>query len=119
MTVNSIGEYTATPRDVQANFNGMQLLYLYWEEHLMYCCALAFLVAPGMPFAEFLEQVLKPAIHAHPDSAKIDFSQALWQLNDQPFTPDYAASLEANGIDHKSMLRLNTPGLNGIQGSCS
>jgi len=119
MTVNAIGEYTATPRDVQANFHGMQLLYVYWEKHLMYCSAFALLVAPSLTFGDFIDQMFMGVIQAHPDSAKIDFSQALWLLNDQPFTPDYAASLEANGIDHKSMLRLNTPGLNGIQGSCS
>ena len=29
MTVNAISEYRATPRDLQANFHGMQMLYVY------------------------------------------------------------------------------------------
>lgn len=118
MTVNAISEYSATPRDLQANFNGMQLLYVYWEKHLIFCSPFAFLVAPTMTFSEFIDQILKDAIKAHPDSASVDFSAAVWTLNGERLTPDPAASLEANGVDHKSMLRLNTPGLSGIQGSC-
>lgn len=119
MTVNAISEYRATPRDLQANFHGMQMLYVYWEKHLMFCSPFAFLVAPAMTFGAFIEQVFTDAIKAHPDSARIDFSEAVWLLNGQPFTADPSASLEANGIDHKSLLRLSTPGLNGVQGSCS
>ncbi len=119
MSVNAIGEYRATPCDLQANFNGMQMLYVHWEKHLVFCSPFAFLVAPAMTFAEFVEQLLKDAIKAHPDSARVDLNEAVWTLNGERFVPDYAASLEANGIDHKSMLRLNTPGLNGLQGSCS
>jgi phenol hydroxylase P4 protein len=119
MSVNAIGEYRATPRDLQANFNGMQMLYVHWEKHLIFCSPFAFLVAPAMTFAEFVEQLLKDAIKTHPDSARVDFNEVVWNLNGERFVPDYASSLEANGIDHKSMLRLNTPGLNGVLGSCS
>lgn len=118
MTVQAISEYRATPRDVLANFHGMQVLYVYWEKHLMFCSPFAFLVAPDMRFSAFIDQVLADAIKAHPDSARIDFSAAVWILNGEPLTPDLGASLEANGVDHKSLLRLVTPGLSGLQGSC-
>jgi phenol hydroxylase P4 protein len=61
-----------------------------------------------MPFSDFIEQVVKPSIARHPDAPQVDFAQALWRLNDQPFTPDLGASLIANGIDHKSLLHLDT-----------
>lgn len=119
MSVKAISPYTAEPRDKVENFHGMQLLYLHWPNHMMYCSPFAFLVAPDMSFSAFLEEVLRPAIEAHPDSAAMDFSQVQWQLNKTAFAPQADASLISNGIDHKSMLTMTTPGLNGIQGSGS
>jgi phenol hydroxylase P4 protein len=117
MPVTSIGAYEAQPLDRQENFHGLQLVYLCWEKHLMFCAPFTFPLPPSMTFADFIEQVVKPSISQHPDASKVDFSQAVWRLNDQPFAPDNSASLIANGIDHKSLLHLNTPGLNGIAGS--
>ncbi|WP_338743876.1 phenol hydroxylase subunit P4 [Pseudomonas sp. KK18] len=117
MPVTAIGAYDAQPLDRQENFRGLQLVYLCWEKHLMFCAPLTFPLPPTMLFGDFIEQVVKTAIAQHPDAARINFSQVLWRVNDRPFTPDNSASLIANGIDHKSLLHLNTPGLNGIAGS--
>ncbi|NUT77989.1 phenol hydroxylase [Pseudomonas sp. C1C7] len=117
MPVTAIGAYNAQPLDHQANFHGLQLVYLCWEKHLMFCAPFTFPLPPDMPFGAFIEQVVKPSIASHPEASRVDFSQAQWRLNDQPFSPDNNASLIANGIDHKSLLHLNTPGLNGIAGS--
>lgn len=119
MTVNAIGTYEFPPRDLEANFHGNRLLYLGWDRHLMFCSPFALLVDPAMGFAEWCEQVLRPAMAAHPDTAKVDFNASVWLLNDQPWVPDFAASLDANGLRHKDMLRLQTPGLNGLGNSAS
>jgi phenol/toluene 2-monooxygenase (NADH) P4/A4 len=119
MSVKAISEYITEPKDTVANFNGMQVLYVYWEKHLMFCSPFALLVSPEMTLGAFFDEVLRPAIAAHPDSAQVDFSQAQWRLNDQPFIPDLGAGLLAQGIDHKSMLTLTTPGLTGIKGCAS
>ncbi|MCQ4326696.1 phenol hydroxylase [Stutzerimonas stutzeri] len=119
MTVKAIGEYRFRPLDVQEHFHGNQLLYVGWDRHLMFCSPLALLVAPTLSFAELLDQVIAPAFAAHPDSAAADLRRATWYLNDEPFQPELSASLAANGLRHKDMLRLDTPGLNGIAGSCS
>lgn len=119
MTVKSIGEYQFRPLDLQENFHGQQLLYISWDRHLMYCAPFAFLVEPAQTFAELIDLVLKPAIAAHPDSTCADLRSAIWYLNDKPFQPDFDASLMANGVRHKDMLRLDTPGLDGIADSCS
>ncbi|MBK1887177.1 MULTISPECIES: phenol hydroxylase subunit P4 [Marinobacter] len=119
MSVNAISEYHAEPKDRVENFNGMQLLYVYWPKHLMFCAPFALLVAPDMTFGAFVDELLKPAVAGHPDSGKADFLNAQWLLNDEAFTPDPAASLIDNGIDHKSMLTVTTSGLEGIQGSAS
>ena len=119
MPVKSIGEYRFRPQDLQENFHGNQLLYIGWDRHLMFCSPVALLVPPSMSFAELLDQRVKPAYATHPDSAAVDLREAIWYLNDQPFQPNLFASLEANGLRHKDMLRLVTPGLDGIAGSCS
>ncbi|VVP20882.1 hypothetical protein PS838_03836 [Pseudomonas fluorescens] len=117
MPVTAIGAYDAQPLDSQDNFNGLQLVYLCWERHLMFCAPFTLPLPPAMAFADFIEQVVKPSISQHPDAPRVDFNQARWRLNDQPFSPDNGASLIANGIDHKSLLHLDTPGLNGIAGT--
>lgn len=119
MSVNAISEYRAEPKDRVENFNGMQLLYVYWPHHLMYCSPFAMLVAPDMTFGAFVDEVLKPAVASHPDSEKADFLKAEWLLNGEDFKPDPEATMAASGIDHKSMLTVTTPGLDGIQGSAS
>lgn len=119
MSVKAISEYITESKDTVANFNGMQVVYVYWEKHLMYASPFAFLVAPDMTLGDFLDGVLRPAIAAHPDSARVDFAQGQWSLNGQAFRPDPAVGLLAQGVDHKSMLTLTTPGLTGINGSAS
>ena len=119
MTVKALYDYKFEPKDKVENFHGMQLLYVYWPNHLLFCAPFAFLVAPDMSFGEFVETVLKPAVAAHPDSAKADFLAADWLLNDEAFVPEATASLKDSGIDHKSMLTVRTQGLNGIDGSAS
>lgn len=114
MSVNALYDYKFEPKDKVENFHGMQLLYVYWPNHLLFCAPFAVLVQPDMTFGAFVEDILKPAIAAHPDAARANFLNAEWQLNDEAFTPDANASLKDNGIDHKSMLTVTTPGLNGM-----
>lgn len=117
MSVNALYDYKFEPRDKVENFNGMQLLYVLWPDHLMFCSPFALLVDLNMTFGAMVEEILKPATAAHPEAAKADFLGAQWQLNDGPFTPDANASLKDNGIDHKSMLTVTTPGLKGLAGA--
>lgn len=117
MPVTAIGAYNAKPLDSQDKFNGAQLVYLCWERHLLFCAPFTFPLPPSMLFGDFLDQVLRPAIAQHPDASAVDFAKATWRLNDEPFIPDNLVSLAGNGIDHKSLLHLDTPGLTGIAGS--
>jgi phenol/toluene 2-monooxygenase (NADH) P4/A4 len=119
MPVTAIGPYAAQPLDRQANFNGLQLVYLCWEKHLLFCAPFTFPLPPEMSFGDFIDNVVTPSISSHPDASSVDFASATWRLNDQPFTPNVTVSLSANGIDHKSLLHLATPGLNGIAGTCN
>lgn len=112
-------DYTGEMKDRVENFHGNQLFYIGWDKHLMFCAPLAFPLPPSMPFKAMVEQILPAGFGVHPDFAKIDWSQVTWLSSGQPFTPDFEKSLAENGLGHKAVLRFQTPGLNGIKGSCS
>jgi len=50
MSVNALYDYKFEAKDKVENFNGMQLLYVYWPNHLMFCAPFALLVQPDMSF---------------------------------------------------------------------
>ena len=106
-------------RDHIQNFGGRQLLYVLWERHLMICAPLAFAVSPDKSLRRFIDEELAGSgFAAHPDFARIDWSAVQWRGGDgQPFTPRLDASLRDNGLVHKSLLRMITPGLDGLRGS--
>lgn len=106
-------------RDVRENFHGNILVYVHWEQHLSFCSALTFPLPPTMPFGALVSDVIAPAYAAHPDAAKIDWSAVVWMIDGEKSEPDLSASLEANGMHHKSLVRFWTPGLTGWAGSAS
>lgn len=111
--------YTGEIKDRVENFHGQQLLYIGWEDHLMYCAPLCIPVPATLLFGTLTAEIIPSLYPAHPDTAKIDWAKAQWFSSGQPFKPDSAKSLAENGLGHKAALRFRTPGLTGIQGSCS
>ena len=77
----------------------------------------AFATPPDTPLGKLLDEMIPGAYAQHPEFEQIDWDQVRWLLNGEAFTPDREASLISQGIDHKSILRFETPGLNGIQGT--
>ncbi|MCR6628687.1 MAG: phenol hydroxylase subunit P4 [Magnetospirillum sp.] len=100
-------------RDRQDNFHGNIVSYVHWEEHLSFCAALAFPLPPAMPFQALVSDVIGTYYRAHPDFARIDWSQVTWTIDGKPVQPDMAKSLAENGVGHKSLIRFWTPGLDG------
>ena len=118
MTVAAItDDYSGKPLDSVEHFHGNQIVYIGWDHHLMFCAPFAFPLRPDMPFRALLDEVIPGAFSQHPEFASIDWDQAIWHLNGDPFEPDLDKSLIEHGIDHKSILRFATPGLNGIRGT--
>ncbi len=111
--------YTGEIKDRVENFHGKQLLYICWEDHLMYCSPMCIPVPPDLPFGALTAEIIPGLYAAHPDTVKIDWSNVVWLCSGQVFTPDPARSLTDNGLGHKALLCFRTPGLNGINGSCS
>jgi len=114
MAVTSTKPYVAVPRDQVANFNGKQIVYVYWEQHLLFATPLLLVVEPGMRLGDMLQNVVKPLIQADPDAAAIDLTQVEWRKNKAAWSPNFDASLADNGIVHKEQLIFRTPGLNAL-----
>jgi len=111
--------YSGEMKDRVQNFHGKQLLYIGWEDHLMYCAPLCIPIEGSTPFGALSSAVIPSLYPAHPDTAKINWNEVEWFRSGERFTPDPAQSLLANGLGHKAILRFRTPGLTGIKGSCS
>ncbi len=110
--------YTSEVRDRVENFHGQQLLYIGWDNHLMYSNPLCIPVAPDMPFSMLPTKILPDLYDLHPDMAKVDWKKVEWLRDGKSFTPDMNESVAGNGFGHKSVLRFATPGLNGLDGRC-
>lgn len=118
MSTVALQPYDFPAKDVRGNFPA-PLLYIGWEDHLMFCAPHCLPLPPDMPFGALAAQVLPGVYGEHPDFARIDWSRAEWFKSGQPWTPDPAKSLADNGLGHKDVIRFRTPGLTGIAGSCS
>ena len=114
-----VPDYTGERLDRVENFHGNQVLYLGWDHHLMFCAPVAIAVPPDTPFSTVIEELIPGAFSLHPEFADIDWDKVEWHLNGQDFTPQADVALIDQGIDHKSIVRFNTPGLDGINGSGS
>lgn len=118
MSAVAVKPYDFPARNRRENFPA-PLLYIGWEDHLMFASPVCLPLPPDTPFGALVQGVLPGVYGEHPDFAKIDWSQVEWFKSGQPWTPDPAKSLQAYGLQHKDAIRFRTPGLTGIQGTCS
>lgn len=118
MTVAALKPYSFPPKDSVGKFPA-PLLYIGWEDHLLFSAPHCLPLPPDIPFSALTENVLPGVYGYHPDFAKIDWSKVEWLKSGQPFKPDASKSLADNGLGHKDVIRFRTPGLTGINGSCS
>ena len=120
MSVIALNEgYTGEIRDRVENFHGKQLLFVGWEDHLMFCAPHCIPVEAATPFRTLIDEMLPAMYASHPDWQNVDLNAVEWFRSGQPFTPDFNQTIGGNGLGHKAVIRFRTPGLNGINGSCS
>lgn len=110
-------DYMGERRDRVENFHGNQLVFIGWDHHLMFCSPVALALPPETSFGKFLDEYIPGAFSLHPDFGEIEWDRVQWHLNGEHFEPDADKTLAELGVDHKSIIRFATPGLNGIQGS--
>ncbi|MCS0631248.1 phenol hydroxylase subunit P4 [Telluria mixta] len=116
MSVVSVTPYPIDIKDRKEKFHGAQLLYVGWDKHLLFFAPAQFCLPPDTRFRDLCEVHLPVAFSEHPDFASINWEEAKWLKSGQPFEPDLEKTLAANGLDHKDVLRLQTPGLEGLGG---
>jgi phenol/toluene 2-monooxygenase (NADH) P4/A4 len=117
VSVAAIGSYSFRPRDTVEKFPA-PLLYIGWDEHMMFPSALALPLPLETPFEQVIQQVLPKLYSQHPDFARIDWAKVQWFRGGTLFTPKLQGTLAEHGFKHKSVLRFRTPGLEGLRGSC-
>lgn len=119
MSVVALKPYEFPSADAVETFHGHQVLYVCWDQHLMFGAPFAFSLPPSTPFGDLVREILPASYGYHPDFGRIDWSRVQWFKSGKPWYPDPGKSLADNGLRHKDALRFRTPGLDGIQGSCS
>jgi phenol hydroxylase P4 protein len=117
MSVTAIGDYSHASHDSAARFSE-PLLYVAWDEHMMFAAPLVLPLSPDTSFDHLQNKVLPGLYGEHPDFARIDWSRVQWFRGNTMFTPKMQGTLAAQGFGHKSVLRFRTPGLEGLRGSC-
>jgi len=118
MSVTAVAEYDLPVKYARETFPA-PLLYIGWEDHLLFCAPFCLPLPPETPFGALASAVLPGIYGYHPDFAKIDWATVQWFKSGQPWQPDPSKSLAENGLQHKDVIRFRTPGLTGIGGSCS
>lgn len=116
MSVKSTKEYVGVPRDTVDKFHGKQIVYLNWHQHLLFAAAFMTWVEPEMSFGDYLAGPISALIAADPDAQSVVWDQVEWKVRGAAFTPDFAKSLADNGIGHKDLITMHTPGLNTLCG---
>lgn len=109
----SIGPYPLHEADTENRFHGNRLIYLSWENHLMYCAPFCVPLPPTLPFGAMVHDVLPSLYGEHPEFERIDWQRAEWSNSGKRFFPDFGKSLEHHGFTHKSLIRFRTPALEG------
>ena len=77
MSTVALGNYDFAPKDARQNFPA-PLLYIGWEDHLLFCSPVCLPLPGETPFGALASAVLPGVYGAHPDFARIDWSQVLW-----------------------------------------
>lgn len=114
MAIKSTKQYVFDHQDAVEGFHGNQLVYASWDRHLLFAAPFLLYVSPSMTFRELVEGPLTALIQPDPDASQVKWDEVKWLKANQPFTPDFDATLAGNGIHHKAMLRFDTPGLNSL-----
>jgi len=110
-----LGDYPVLQQDSVDKFHGKQLLYLCWENHLMFAAPFCIPVPRTLPFGAVIMEVLPELYGEHPEFEDIDWKRTQWFNSGKRFIPDVGKSLEHHGLGHKAVISFRTPALEGIR----
>ena len=104
MPVVAISEYKFPSRSAAELYGDDQLVHVWWVGNPWFVAASCFRFPKAMPWGALMD-VLKGFYSADPDFVPDSLDTAQWVIDDQLVTPDPSASLEANGVGHKSLVQ--------------
>lgn len=113
--LRTIGQYPPRTTDTEDRFHGNRLIYICWDNHLMYCAPFCLPLPPTLPFGALVRDVLPELYGEHPEFERIDWQRTLWFNSNQRFWPDFGKSLQHHGFAHKTLIRFRTPALEGAR----
>jgi phenol/toluene 2-monooxygenase (NADH) P4/A4 len=87
VSLATLGAYTFPAKDVRSNFQH-PLLYVGWDEHMMFCAPLAVPFDLNTRFGDIATMLLPALYGEHPDFARINWAKAQWFRGSTWFTPD-------------------------------
>lgn len=108
-----IGECPLRQQDTEDRFYGKRLIYLAWDNHLMFAAPFCVPLPPTLPFGALVRDVLPELYGEHPEFESIDWQHTRWFNSGRRFVPDFGKSIAHHGLTHKSLIRFNTPRLEG------
>jgi len=111
--MKTIGDYPVRQRDDESLFYNKRLIFLSWENHLMFAAPLCVPLPPTLPFGALIRDVLPELYGEHREFEDIDWKRTQWFNSGKRFIPDVGKSLEQHGLAHKSLIRFRTPALEG------
>jgi len=113
--MRQLGDYPLIQQDTEDKFHGKRLVFLSWENHLMFAAPFCVPLPPTLPFGALVRDVLPELYGEHPEFESIDWHRTQWLNSNKRFLPDFGKSLEHHGIGHKDLIRFRTPALNGTR----
>lgn len=117
MAVISRGEFIGVSKDAEENFHGVRVVYFGWDQHLMFYAPVSIPLPPTTTFNDIVAGVLPQCFSTHPEFSQINWEEVQWSRNGESFVPEMDKDLDHNNISHKTIIRLKTPGLNGLKNS--
>ncbi|MEY4757301.1 MAG: hypothetical protein RJA34_2199 [Pseudomonadota bacterium] len=111
--MRQLGDYPFLQQDAESLFHGKRLIYLSWDNHLMFAAPMCVPLPPTLPFGALVRDVLPDLYGEHREFEAIDWHRTQWFNSAKRFIPDFGKSLQHHGIAHKDLIRFRTPALEG------
>src|SRR5258708_36848647 len=107
MSVIALNEgYTGEVKDREENFHGQRLLFIGWEDHLMFCAPHCITVPPTMTLGLLAAEVLPAIYSSHPDWGRVNRDQIEWFRSGERFSPQFRKTPGGDGLQPKPVIRL-------------
>lgn len=73
-----LGSYAPAQQDHEHLFYGNRLIYLCWDNHLMFAAPFCLPLPPTLPFGALVRDVLPDLYGDHPEFEQIDWQRTKW-----------------------------------------